>query len=100
MNPRAGHLYKQAQLLPQEDLAALAWALVDSLNGDLLADEDEITKSWVAESHRRSGELKRGVALALPLNDIQARPARSCGNRSRWPVAQRSTAMDRGSEPP
>ncbi len=65
-------MYKQAQLLPQEDLAALAWALVDSLNGDLVADEDEITKSWVAESHRRSEELKRGVAIALLLDDIQA----------------------------
>jgi probable addiction module antidote protein len=66
------YLYKQAQQLPQEDLAALAWALVDSLNGDGLADEDEITKSWVAESHRRSEELKRGAAIALPLDDIKA----------------------------
>jgi Arc/MetJ family transcription regulator len=72
MNTRAGQLYQQAQLLPPEERAALAWALVDSVNGAPQAVEAEITKLWVAESHRRSEELKSGAATPLSLSEIKA----------------------------
>jgi hypothetical protein len=46
--------------------------LLDSLEGGD-ADEALIEKAWIAESQRRSDELKSGAAVALPWEDVKAK---------------------------
>ena len=73
MNARVHQLLAEAQSLPVEDRSLLAWALLDSLEGDPAADEAAIEKAWIAESQRRSDELKTGVAVALPWEEVKAK---------------------------
>jgi putative addiction module component (TIGR02574 family) len=72
MNARVHELLAEAQSLPAEDRSLLAWALLDSLEGGD-ADEALIEKAWIAESQRRSDELKSGATVALPWEDVKAK---------------------------
>lgn len=72
MNARVHELLAEAQSLPAEDRSLLAWALLDSLEGGG-ADEALIEKAWIAESQRRSDELKSGATVALPWEDVKAK---------------------------
>jgi putative addiction module component (TIGR02574 family) len=73
MNIRVHQLLAEAQSLPAEDRSLLARALLDSIEGELAVDEAAIEKAWVAESQRRSDELKRGAAAALPWEEVKAK---------------------------
>jgi putative addiction module component (TIGR02574 family) len=73
MNALVHQLLAEAQRLPAEDRSLLARALLDSLDGDQAADEAAIEKAWVAESVRRSAELKSGTAVAIPWADVKAK---------------------------
>ena len=73
MNARVHQLLAEAQSLPAEDRTLLAWALLDSVEGDPTADEAAIEKAWIVESQRRSDELKSGAAVALPWEEVKAK---------------------------
>lgn len=73
VNSRVHQLLAEAQSLPAEDRSLLAWALLDSVEGDPAADEAVIEKAWIAESQRRSDELRRGAAVALSWEEVKAK---------------------------
>lgn len=60
-------LEERAKRLSPEDRAQLALAIIESLDS---AEAADVEQAWLAEVHRRSVELDRGDAKAIPAADV------------------------------
>jgi putative addiction module component (TIGR02574 family) len=70
MNARAGHLLDEALSLPTDERAALAVALLDSLEG---TDEASVSDAWRTEIELRRVALRDGTTVPVPWAQARAR---------------------------
>ena len=60
-------LAERAKRLSPEDRAQLALAIIESLDS---AEAPDVEQAWLAEVRRRSAELGRGDAKAIPAAEV------------------------------
>ena len=72
MNARADHLLDEALALDPDERSVLAFALLNSLNGE---EEAAAAKAWNDEILRRKAELRAGVTAPVPWAEARARLA-------------------------
>jgi putative addiction module component (TIGR02574 family) len=72
VNRKAVDILKEALALPGEERAALAAALLDSLETDV--DEDAAA-AWAIEVNRRVTELDGGTVKTIPWAEVRRRLA-------------------------
>jgi putative addiction module component (TIGR02574 family) len=72
-------LLEEALHLPAEERAALAGALIESL--DIEVDED-VEAAWSAEISRRLERVDAGVALTIPWSEARRRILAAAGRAS------------------
>jgi putative addiction module component (TIGR02574 family) len=72
-------LLEEALYLPAEERAALAGALIESL--DLEVDED-VQAAWSAEISRRLERVDAGVAKTIPWSEARRRVLAAAGRAS------------------
>jgi putative addiction module component (TIGR02574 family) len=72
-------VYDEALRLPQDDRAALAVWLIDSLDPEADAD---LEAAWGAEIERRLAELDSGAVTPIPLADARKVILGSCHGTS------------------
>jgi putative addiction module component (TIGR02574 family) len=70
MNARVDHVLEDVLRLSADERAAVAVALIDSLE---TADEASIAEAWRTELLRRRQELRSGVVKAAPWPEVRAR---------------------------
>ena len=72
--PTFNEVLKDALVLDENDRAALAERLLDSLDldGGGPVDEAEIERAWTKESVRRLEELRSGRVKAVPADEVHA----------------------------
>lgn len=70
MSKAAEELLKKALSLDEEDRAALAGALIESLHGEPEAGAEA---AWDAEIKRRVAELEAGAVEAIPWSRVRER---------------------------
>lgn len=63
-------LFRKAADLPEEDRAALAGLLIESLESERDPDVDE---AWAAEIERRVEDIKSGRVEGVPWETVRAR---------------------------
>jgi putative addiction module component (TIGR02574 family) len=61
---------KQAQLLTQQEKAALAHLLIEELDS---ASDADVEQLWIAESQRRYEAYRKGETQSLPGDEVMAR---------------------------
>jgi putative addiction module component (TIGR02574 family) len=66
MSPDATDLLRKALALPEDERAALANTLLDSLD----AATESVQEAWDEEVARRITELKAGKAVTVPWEDL------------------------------
>ena len=72
MNARADQLLDEALSLEADERSVLAFALLNSLDGD---EEAAAAKAWQAEILRRKQDLRSGATIAVPWAEARARLA-------------------------
>jgi len=65
----AKKILDEALLLPEEDRAALA----DALNESLQTPEDDLSPEWKTELARRIEAVERGESRLIPGDEVEAR---------------------------
>ncbi len=63
-------LFKQVLNLEEDDRAALAGLLIESLDGE--ADED-VESAWLEEVEHRIAELESGIVTSIPWEEVKTR---------------------------
>ena len=63
-------VWKEAADLPEEDRAALAGLLIESLEGE---PDPEVDAAWAAEIARRVAELDAGTVESIPWEQVRQR---------------------------
>ena len=66
MTAEASELLRRALALPEEERAALANTLLDSLD----TNPDSVEKAWEEEIARRMDDLKAGRAVTVPWEEL------------------------------
>jgi putative addiction module component (TIGR02574 family) len=73
-------LKQAAAKLSASERAALALALIQSLDSDTEGEDDyEVERAWLAEVERRAGEVDRGDVQPVPGDEAFARLHRKFG---------------------
>lgn len=67
VNPEVSDLIKRALALPTEQRAALANALLDSLE----PNDESVQEAWDREVERRMEDLKAGRAVTVPWEELR-----------------------------
>jgi putative addiction module component (TIGR02574 family) len=70
MNAHVDHVLKDVLRLSAEERAAVAAALIDSLETD---EEGSVAETWRTELLRRRTELRAGVVKGVPWSEVRAR---------------------------
>lgn len=72
MGPTAAEVLEQALSLDEQDRAAVAGALIESLemSADAAAD---VEGAWSREIERRVAELESGAVVAVPWTEVRER---------------------------
>lgn len=76
MSDSLTELKERAALLPEQDRAALALSILESLDGPADADVEE---AWRIEIERRIGQIDRGEVQLIPGEEVFARLRRRLG---------------------
>ena len=63
-------IWKEAAELSEQDRAALAGLLIESLEGE---SDDEVAAAWKGEIERRVAELEAGTVQTVPWEDVRRR---------------------------
>ncbi len=63
-------VWKEASELSEEDRAALAGLLIESLEGE---PDPDIESAWAAEIEKRVGELNAGTVKSIPWEVVRQR---------------------------
>ena len=63
-------VWKEASELSEEDRAALAGLLIESLEG---APDPDVEAAWAVEIERRVGELDAGTVKSVPWEQVRQR---------------------------
>jgi putative addiction module component (TIGR02574 family) len=69
MNPDVERLFTEAMELPEDERAALAAILQDSLGDG--AHEEEIEAAWAAEIQRRLAAVRSGEVELIPTEEVE-----------------------------
>ena len=71
MNARVDHVLLDALALAPDERSLVALSLLDSLQGDGVAD-DAVTESWIAEARRRNEDISSGRVKAIPVGEFRS----------------------------
>jgi len=63
-------IFREAAELPEQDRAALAGLLIESLEGD---PDPDVEAAWAAEIERRVAELDAGTVQTVPWQEVRQR---------------------------
>jgi putative addiction module component (TIGR02574 family) len=63
-------IFREAAELPEQDRAALAGLLIESLEGEA---DPNVEAAWAAEVQRRVAELDAGTVTTIPWEEVRQR---------------------------